>query len=350
MKNFIFTIIFILLFNLNSCESGTTSDKDKAPIETAPAATLCDGSSSDGSFSGDSPIMLPLPDYCGTTLTTGTKITFYSLGENIEISVIQDSEAAPEWKSADHFTFNTPGTFYLAARPSPDCQESDIYRRTYTVLDSFCGAAGESDSGAVHMDSSALTGWASGCKDYLPGEDVSDEWKDPSSATGKASGTISDIVSLGNNGSIVLTFDHSIKNGTGFDFAVFENSFSDYFLELAWVEVSSNGTDYVRFDSISLTREPVDGYGTLDPTLIHGLAGKYRQEYGTPFDLSELLYHRAVIDNRVDINAIRFIRIVDITGNGNDYDSFGNPIYDPYPTIGSVGFDLDAVGTTSRGR
>ena len=347
MRNFLPIVILTLYVSSSTgCDSGTASDKKESPseTETAPAATLCDGSSADGSLSPEAITMLPLPDYCGTIITTGTKITFKSLSDNIEISVTQDAEATPVWQSTNDFTFNETGTFYLAARPSADCADSDIYRRNYTVLDSFFGAADTPNNNAVHMDSSVLTGWATGYKDYLPSKDVSDEWKDPVLATGKASGTSTDIVSLGNNGSIVLTFNQPITNGTGIDFAVFENSFSNYFLELAWVEVSSNGKDYVRFDSISLTEEPVDGYGTIDPTLIHGLAGKYRQGYGTPFDLSELSYHRAVIDNRVDINEIRFIRIVDITGDGNDFDSFGNPIYDPYPTMGSVGFDLDAVG------
>ena len=38
------------------------------------------------------------------------------------------------------------------------------------------------------------------------------------------------------------------------------------------------------------------------------------------------------------------MRIVDIVGNGTALDSAGRPIYDPYPTTGSAGFDLDAVG------
>lgn len=52
----------------------------------------------------------------------------------------------------------------------------------------------------------------------------------------------------------------------------------------------------------------------------------------------------------IDVNAIKYVRIVDIIGNGTNFDNwppqFGgpHPIYDPYPTTGSAGFDLDAVG------
>ena len=41
---------------------------------------------------------------------------------------------------------------------------------------------------------------------------------------------------------------------------------------------------------------------------------------------------------------VRWVRLVDIVGDGSCTDSFGRVIYDPYPTEGSAGFDLDAVG------
>jgi hypothetical protein len=46
----------------------------------------------------------------------------------------------------------------------------------------------------------------------------------------------------------------------------------------------------------------------------------------------------------VDLQNIGFVRVVDMIGDGSETDSFGNPIYDPYPTTGSAGFDLDAIG------
>ena len=46
----------------------------------------------------------------------------------------------------------------------------------------------------------------------------------------------------------------------------------------------------------------------------------------------------------VDLARIQYVRIVDVVGAGDVLDSFGAPIYDPTPTFGSGGFDLEAVG------
>ena len=135
-----------------------------------------------------------------------------------------------------------------------------------------------------------------------------------------------------------MTFDKPISNGDGWDFAVFENSFSDGFLELAYVEVSADGTNFFRFYNRSLTSQPVAAFGTIDPTDINGLAGKYRQGYGTPFDLTD-----------VGLSSATHVRIVDIIGNGAYFDSESHVVYDPYPISGSAGFDLDAVGVIHQG-
>lgn len=219
----------------------------------------------------------------------------------------------------------------------------------------FAPAAGKPGSNAVSKDDPAIVQWASGYQDYHPGADLADTWKTPAKALGKAEGTSFDIVSLGNGGSITLTFGGSIYNGPGADFAVFENSISDTFLELARVEVSSNGIDFFRFPAYSLTPGPVGAFGNIDPTNLggplvpgtgntfyEGFAGKYRQGFGTPFDLSALSGTPGL-----DLNDVRHVRIVDVLGNGSEFDDFpGTPnrIYDPYKTTGSAGFDLDAVG------
>ena len=213
----------------------------------------------------------------------------------------------------------------------------------------FCGAAwagiyhpaaGQPGSTALHMDDTAFLDWATGWLDYNVGTNVAANWHTPDKALGKAVGSSFDIVCLGRGGEITLTFDTVIADGAGWDFAVFENSFSDTFLELAYVEVSSNGIDFFRFDNDSLTAGPVSGFGAVDPTDINGLAGKYRQGYGTPFDLADL----AGVDPLLDIYNIGYVRLVDIVGDGSYLDTSGDVIYDPYPTVGSAGFDLDAVG------
>lgn len=205
-------------------------------------------------------------------------------------------------------------------------------------------AAGRPGSTAVSKDDPELRAWAAGWTDDVPGGEVSSTWQTPERALGKAVGDSYDIVSLGNGGRITLTFERPITNGAGWDFAVFENSFSDTFLELAWVEVSSDGIHFTRFPNRSLTPGPVGSFGAIDPTDIDGLAGKYRQGWGTPFDLSDLAANPEVQAGLVNPGAITQVRLVDIVGDGSARDSMGSPIYDPHPTYQSAGFDLDAVG------
>jgi len=158
------------------------------------------------------------------------------------------------------------------------------------------------------------------------------------------------IVSLGDGGSAILTFDKPIQNGPGFDFAVFENAFLDDYLELAFVEVSSNGADFFRIPSVSLTQtdEQISSFGLLDATKLNNLAGKYRVMYGTPFDLDDIGF----FENFDEYN-VTHVRIISITGciDGAyaDNDSEGNMINDPWPTMfPSGGFDLDAVGVINN--
>jgi hypothetical protein len=163
------------------------------------------------------------------------------------------------------------------------------------------------------------------------------------SALGKADNA---PVSLGDGGYAVVTFDKPVTNGPGYDFAVFENGLNDSFLELAFVEVSSDGVNFFRFPSVSNTQttNQVATFGTLDATKIDNLAGKYRALYGTPFDLDIL----AGIPG-LDINRVTHIKIIDVVGCTQPayatYDSKGNIVNDPWPTpFNTGGFDLDAVG------
>lgn len=214
-------------------------------------------------------------------------------------------------------------------------------------------------NGPVHLDDPSVIGWANGVEEYKVGTNVDEGFRTPEKAIGKASGDDFYIVSLGRGGSITLTFYPPIKNGKGWDFAVFENAFNDYFLELAYVEVSSDGNTFIRFNNCSLTPSRVNSFGTIDPTNITGLAGKYKKGYGTPFDLSDLFMRPEVYSGKVNINQISHVRIIDIMGDGNNFDDRtvamkdqwgdNSPIYDPYPTFQSAGFDLDAVGVSGDG-
>ncbi len=207
--------------------------------------------------------------------------------------------------------------------------------------------AGVDGSNAIISSDSKIVSWATNIEQVNYGDNVVSIFRTPEKALGQAElpgGDTGSIVSLGSGGSIVLTFNDGIGNEPGPDFAVFENGFSDFFIELAFVEVSSDGINFFRFPNDSLTERSVGPFGLIEPSNLNGLAGKYRIGYGTPFDLDDLA------DN-VNLNKhnIRFVRIIDIIGDGLTSDSQGDPIYDPYPTAASAGFDLDAVGVINIG-
>ncbi len=225
------------------------------------------------------------------------------------------------------------------------------------IAQSFAPAAGQPGSTAIHKDSSIIVNWAKTCeveRGYMNIEDPSlgyVSFGEPSNAVGPASGVTTSVVSLGDGGKATLTFNPPIKNGEGPDFAVFENGLNDQFLELGFVEVSSDGVNFVRFPAISevQTTTQIGGFGSVDCRYIHNFAGKYRVAYGTPFDLEDLKD-----SNNIDLNAITHVRIVDVVGSINPlyatYDSQGNIINNLHPTpFESGGFDLDGIGVINEG-
>ncbi len=214
----------------------------------------------------------------------------------------------------------------------------------------FAPCVGFPGTTAIGKDSSVFKAWGSGCKASLGWLDIANKNMgkptigDSISPIGKAG--LNGVLSLGDGGEAVLTFDYPISNGVGPDFAVFENSFNNTFLELAFVEVSSDGVRYVRFPATSLsdTNVQLDNNAAMDATKINNLAGKYKANYGTPFDLEEL-------KDSVGLNlkAITHVKIIDVVGSVNPVygtrDVHHHLINDPYPTpYPSAGFDLDAVG------
>jgi hypothetical protein len=174
-------------------------------------------------------------------------------------------------------------------------------------------------------------------------------------------------------GRITLSFGSPIINSEGYEFAVFENGQrweGLYFCELAYVEVSSNGEDFARFPPVSLAPYDSGGpvipnYRCIDITDVYNLVGKhpnFGDEFtGTPFDLDELADEPNILNGSVDLNNINYVRIVDIPGSGDfidsatqqidpctwpewDYYESNHPIYDAWPTWGSDGTDLEAIG------
>jgi hypothetical protein len=220
----------------------------------------------------------------------------------------------------------------------------------------FAPQAGIIGTTAMHKDSSIFIAWANSGFINRGWQDVSDttlgkaQVGDETYIPGPAG---NGIVSLGDGGEAVVTFVKPIKNGVGFDFAVFENGFIDQtlkpgtaFLELAFVEVSSDGINYFRFPSSCLndTTKQIDSYEGIDASKLNNLAGKYIANFGTPFDLEELKN-----TSGIDVMSITHVKIIDVVGSiTNKYatrDSYGNKINDPWPTpFSQSGFDLDAVG------
>lgn len=306
------------------------------------------------------------------------------------------------------FGMNTPAYFCLDSLISDPAPVEPAGRgkpfRSEPAINGYVDSlrrahAGPQDPNAILNP--IFRGWADGVAQYIPADDVwSGAWNQPAKALGPATGDPLDIVSLGEltraeidagrlPGHLTLVFGdpndpndpRAIRNGKGLDFAVFENGIisqmttangsveGQILAELAYVEVSSNGRDFVRFPSVALTPGQVGAYGTSDMGNLHNLAGKHPNAggicTGTPFDLDDLAAHPDVLSGKVDLNAIRSVRLVDIPGDGSFFDdapshvdpntwpAWANyagphPIFDQWPTWGSGGFDLEAIGVLNE--
>lgn len=221
----------------------------------------------------------------------------------------------------------------------------------------YDGAAGTAGSLAVAHTDAEIAGWATGFADLVRGLAQIDTPAYGYASFGAGEYTLGpvlretqddvyDVVSLGDGGRVTLTFAEPIGDGPGWDFAVFENAFAGSFLELAFVEVSSDGVNFFRFDAYSETQTTtqIGSFGVIDPTNVRNLAGKYAGGYGTPFDLAELAGRSPLLN----VNAITHVRVVDVVGTINpDYatrDALDRVINEPWPTpFGTGGFDLDGV-------
>ena len=222
------------------------------------------------------------------------------------------------------------------------------------VCAQFAPAAHLPGTTAIPADSSIFTDWAAGCSILRGPMNI----VNPSLGLASAGDSLAAMgpaddgaVSLGDGGTATLTFHRPVFNGIGSDFAVFENGFMTNdsnlaFLELAFVEVSTDGRRFVRFPATTKVQDTsqLNNDGSIDCSQINNFAGKYIARFGTPFDLEEL-----VDSPGIDVNNINYIRVVDVVGSLDSayasFDHLGNMVNDPWPTpFASCGFDLDAVG------
>lgn len=227
-----------------------------------------------------------------------------------------------------------------------------LYLSAIALLMPAVASAGTFSTTGISKDDASFVEWANACTVTRGYQNIASPtayatYGTDSNGTGKANGT---FVSLGDAGYAIVAFDKAITNGVGNDFAVFENAMGSgtgRFCELAFVEVSSDGVNYFRFPSVSLTQTAtqVGGFGAIDPSNIFNLAGKDVAGEGTGFDLSELIG----VSSLLNVNNIKYVKVIDIVGSINtvyaSHDSLGNIINDPWTTpFASSGFDLDAVG------
>lgn len=213
----------------------------------------------------------------------------------------------------------------------------------------YDGAVGTDGCQAINQNDSRIIAWAIGVEVNRGFWDHGDSrvvtYGESYMALGKPDSTTMKAISLGEGGTALITFDRPIVNGEGKDFVVFENAFGPTFLELAFVEVSSDGINFFRFPNQTTSFHNPDsiteGRGA---ERYNNLAGKYELGWGVGFDISD------IEDNTLlDKNNIRFVRLVDVI-NGVSTDSEGHIIYDgvSWATY-SQGFDLTGIGIINGG-
>ena len=301
--------------------------------------------------------------YTGRLLPLGKTV---QLSESAEAAVVTGTadasvaDAENRWRATDSFSVDKTGPCTVFVRRPG---EEAVSRYRFIAVESF----GSVSQLTVHAETAAAVGWASEVIEYVKGKDLT-SFMDPQLALGSwlahkseaVSDPVYDVVSLGNGGSLTLKWETPAGNGIGPDFAVFENGMSagenSVFAELAFVEVSSDGSHFERFSSVSKRTETVSSGGQIEADSVFGLAGAKPLGYGTLFDLDELADREAVKDGRLDLNAVRYLRLIDIPGcaEGTDgyeaqFDSFGNVIYDAFKTVGSAGFDAACAAVLNGG-
>lgn len=245
------------------------------------------------------------------------------------------------------------------------CIAAAFLTANFLMAQSYAPQAGTAGTTAIPSNSTLFKSWATsatvvrGLQQINGSQTAYANVGIPENATGPANGS---LLCLGDGGTATLTFAKPITNGSGFDFAVFENGFTSNqtgkaFLELAFVEVSSDGVNFFRFPShneypVNYVQNAPDqggsGYATMDARYLNNFAGKYISGFGTPFDISDIPDNPLL--NKAQITHVKIIDVVGTNIEGyRTYDSFGNVAIDPFPTpFPSSGFDLESVGVINE--
>ena len=201
---------------------------------------------------------------------------------------------------------------------------------------------------------------------FVPGVNANPQFPSTLALGGPQGGGLNngalDVVVLGTGGSITLGFDVVIQDGPGADFIASENGFSfaapnEIFAEVAFVEVSSDGVVFARLPSrYAGPPNALPPFGTSAMGTFAGLVGGMPgianvltnsippedpvRAGGEAFDLAPLAAHPLVLTGQLDLQAVKYVRIVDVP-EGQVSDSYGNLIYDHGGANGSA--DIDAV-------
>ncbi len=199
---------------------------------------------------------------------------------------------------------------------------------------------------------------------YAPGpggETFADEALGPPAGAGLHSGSL-ETATLGVGGSLTVELGGRCGNGVGTDLLICENPFlvggsPESFVEAFFVEVSSDAQHFARFPTAYTG--PVGpfppftgalpawyaGLGGVRPVMANPPLGPDPLDVvhagGDAFDLAALADHPAVLSGDVDIDAILWVRLVDID-TGTQLDDQGVAIWDcGIDTTSST--DIDAV-------
>ena len=218
----------------------------------------------------------------GITDTVKFKLADYTFADNTKDYVLDT------WRWVDLRSLGVVDSlvFFLT---STDNNSGGMKTPNYFAIDNFNeplfdAAVSNGSTKAIQKDSVIFKSWATACTVTRGYQNIDNQSLGFATVGIDENGTlkagVNSVVSLGDAGVAVLEFAIPIKNGEGADFAVFENGFNsgvNQYLELAFVEVSSDGINYVRFPAISKINAAVQtgSFATTDAALIYNLAGKY---------------------------------------------------------------------------